>query len=373
MQTRIINIGLILCAGAFLLRFDSRVDRIALPAITALSLCLCSLYRGELRLSSKVVLAFLGYILFVTWKAVKPTNMFSDMALPYFAWLPIAMIVLYMLMYAGIKRNARHALPVICWVGFIASCYCILQYFGIDSPIVATDRIDLNYVKSSNVVAWFGHPVAAGCSIAMIIPLVLKLKKWFMVPFMVAAVILTKSDMAIGSMVCSLATLPFLGSKKLFFLGVLVFICLISLLYVNRSKIKIQDSGRFGVWSNIIDDMQKTVTFERADGSKYQRKFGLFGYGLGSYKYIFHDNHPSESTYQSLKAHNEYLHVFYELGIIAVGFVLFILLSHIFKQPCIYIKSSLICICLSALGFFVWQLGLTQFLTVYLLGLSKGE
>jgi len=367
MQSRIVIAGIILYSCSFLFKFGASNHSLAIAGLIAISLILHSLCTKGLRLSNKVVLAFLVYVLFSSWQAIKPISLLGGVRLPYYAWLPIFMIFVYALMYSSIKKEAIQAIPCIVWVGFIASCYCLLQYLGIDQPMLDSGRVDNSFVLSHNVTAWFGHPVYAGCSIAMIIPLAIKIRKWFMLPFFVLAVLATKSDMAIGSMVCSLAALPFLVNKHMAFIGIALLLVICSLLFINRDKIKVNDNGRFETWSNMVSDIRNPIAF-----NDYDKKFGLFGRGLGSFKYMFHIEHP-QGGYQKLQAHNEYLQVLYELGVIGLGFGVLMLGINIFGGNDIYIKSSLICVCLSALGIYVWQLGFTQFLTVFLLGLNKKD
>jgi hypothetical protein len=162
-------------------------------------------------------------------------------------------------------------------------------------------------------------------------------------------------------------------SRKMFVLGSIIAVGLITSLILSWSDIrpKVNDSGRFKNWETIVQTMNKGILIKNKEtGQEIEKKFSLFGLGGGAYKNIFPKNIIKENFNT---CHNEYLQIFVEFGIVTlIGFILFLLLE-IFTGYDIFTKASLICICLNAIGLFVWQLGITQFVSVYLLCLNKGR
>jgi len=127
-------------------------------------------------------------------------------------------------------------------------------------------------------------------------------------------------------------------------------------------------STRFPVWSQIIKDVKNPVE----GGSK---QYSFTGYGLGSFRYLFHSQHPiSEVGDNFLEAHNDYLELFYNTGLIGLG--LFLMGLTFFIKQCFpldrlsaHLLASFICVMVAAGGIFVLQQGTMIFYLLVITGL----
>ena len=177
--------------------------------------------------------------------------------------------------------------------------------------------------------------------------------------------------MSIGAMICSLIAIPFLLNKKMFVIGSLVATLLVSGLAISWNTVKphVNDSGRFSHWTRIYNGTFKGIPITHVKtGVKTFKRYNLFGYGAGSFKNLY----PKKVVKENFnKCHNEYLQLYFEFGIVFLILFILFLIYCLTTGYDIYTKSALICICLNALGLFVWQLGVTQFLSIYLLCLNK--
>jgi hypothetical protein len=146
----------------------------------------------------------------------------------------------------------------------------------------------------------------------------------------------------------------------------------VSIGYFKSAKIKsfVGDSGRFKVWSVIIKDVKNPMN---ANGQAIKRS--LTGFGLGSFRYLFHNQHkdltPGEPFFE---AHNEYLEVLYNTGIIGLGLFLmgiFFIIRQSFPLDRLnaHLLASFICVAVSAGGIFCLQNGAIVFYILTITGL----
>jgi hypothetical protein len=197
---------------------------------------------------------------------------------------------------------------------------------------------------------------------------------------MVLAVLATKSQVSVGAMCFSV--IVYMASKgwKQTILAVLILAGGAG--YIAMTPGIIEDNQRFQMWRQIASDIKDPIA-ENVDAA-----YPLTGRGLGSFKYVFHQQHPGTELEPNrfMQAHNDYLEFAYSLGIIGIILLLGAIFQ-MFKQnfsPRLYFRSwqdsrkaallcSFICIAISAGGTFVWQIGTTAFFTVVLVGLLHNE
>lgn len=282
---------------------------------------------------------------------------------------PIVEILAYGLMYSVVSReDAEKSLPVVIWVGVGLAMYGLLQFMGFESVFVgAVNNPNGLLAPSYNVCATMGNPTFLAPFLAMLIPLALKGKKYWQAILLGVVVLMTQSAIGIGAMVVSLFSIWFLGSRKktivLIGIGVLVILGA----YLNPSFVMSRESGRFKRWNTMLQVHHKGLLISNGEQQVY-KKYNLFGFGPGSFEKMF----PKKMTnINFMKAHNEYLQIYWEFGILTMLLFIWFLFLQLWNGKDKFVKASILCICLNALGLFVWQLALIRFGSVYLLCLNK--
>lgn len=259
----------------------------------------------------------------------------------------------------------------------IAAVYMILQYFGIDDFFGLNNHPDNPFIPSAEVGGFIGHPTLTGPACAMIAPLALYKKKLFPSILLIGGVLITKSIVAIAGLCFGILVFLYLYNyktkTKLIRLAIIfsVVICSLSALYVlggkNIKDIAMAESnGRFTEWARIAKDFVSPPFDKRTYVSR--------GFGPGSFYYAYSLRKQSRMR----QAHNEYLEFLYTEGII--GFLLVSLAAWTMIKKInfrnnlqVALVSCLACISFCAAGTFVWQIGVTAFLTVVIIGLFHNE
>jgi len=331
-------------------------NTIAVTIAYVICLVACFL-RRKIELKDKALLCFLAII---------PLCIKYSLAVDYTVVLYVLIISLFysILSREDVKLSVNFFLCVIA----VASVYTILQFLGFESAQLENiHNVNVKDTPSAEVTSFLCHPIFVGALIAMFLPLALWTRKWWLAGVIAIAVLCTKSDMAIGSMVVSLMALPFLRTKKLMVIGCLIAFLVVGIVGLNFNKIrpKIQDSGRFTEWVKILDTLNnKVVIKNKITGEEREKKYNLLGWGAGSYKTFSSSNNLGP-------AHNEYLHCYFEYGIVGLIFFLLFLFLALWNGHNMYTRSAFLCICLNACGLFVWQIAPVLFASIFVLCLNK--
>jgi len=347
----------------------------------ALALGLAGIYQGKLKpIRNKWLLFLIGFLLINIWLCPKPTVHFLDMNVSgFWVWQPLAYILIFFLMFitlSSIDFDDKHKdiiFKVMSWCGFVMAIYCIVQSLNIDQFYNLAIKDEIRFIPSANITGTMGQPTIVSPFIAMIIPIALYLKRYWFVLIMGIAVLLTRSQVAIGAMILSLLFLYSLKNKKTFIRTGILFLIIIALsitAYFSNPKIKslVKDSGRFENWQQIIKDVNSPLAPE------VKNRYPFTGLGIGSFKYIYHiKNH---NTFW--QAHNEYLEIPYNIGIIGLFLFLMalwvIIKDNLFKDRYRrYLLASFICIAICAGGTFVWQMGPHLYYSIGILGLLNNK
>lgn len=326
--------------------------------------------------------------------------------------------------------------------GFMTSLYVILQHLGCDQFFRLTDQAFGVGEHRLMVGGALGNPSVAASFISMLLPLALIIKerlfKYFAV-IMLIALLLTKSTISIAALMVTALFYMCCNGKK----GIIVALISIQALslfcfyaYKNMPAV-FEDSGRYESWKGTWDDVVKplpvtsqseqisldmltgkplpemfktdikllplaflknvdnealvkrgAITQEQIERvreaikikekSPNRKSMCFTGYGPGSYYYI----NPLRHKGMFRQAHNEYVNIFHDLGI--VGLVLALLaIIFVFNKNIDFndmikgnadkekmaLLSCLLCICITAFGFFPWQLGCTSYYSAFLFGL----
>lgn len=378
--TILIGLGLAILPFITILGFPGNESMIMFGLFMASTLCLWGYFTQEQKpLRNRWLLFFIGYLLFSAWQSPSPVLVISGLpATHMWVWKPIFMAFVYLGMYKAIvaaKITEKHKdiiFDILIVSGLITAFHCIGQRFDIMQWFALTKR----YAPEASqgfirVTGMLGAPTFVSPYMMMIIPLALFRKRYLFAAVMALAIYFSRSQMAMGAGVVMLGALGCFKFKRYrnFIIGLfmIVGITLASLYLSGNSTTRefIQDSARFTNWSK----MAVAINSPSPTGKKYP----YTGRGPGSFYYTYR----AESKTAYARAHNEYLEVLYDTGII--GAFLFIMsLFHIFKNIVFsernkYLLASFIGICVCALGTFVWHLGATMFLTIVILGLLNNE
>jgi len=239
----------------------------------------------------------------------------------------------------------------------------ILQYFGIDQFFYLRDLPISSLPPSARVGGTMGHPTIVAPFVAMIIPLALYFKKYLFAVLMIVAVIMTKSCVAIIALILSLLFILSLKNRFLMVGIILISILtgvLVRDLYICNPKIKkfinVSSSGRLNVWKLAFSDITKPLDKEKGNA------YPLTGFSPGTFYYLFHIRH-SDGVWDFLQAHNEYLELMYDTGIVGLCLFLCVLINLIWKNILDglnryrqYLLFSLVYISICAGGTFVWHI-----------------
>jgi O-antigen ligase len=361
--------------------FDTREPKMAIALVFALALSLVGIYQGKLKpLKNKWLLILMGYLLINIWLCPKPIFMYGNIqAGAFWLWQPLAQLLIFFLMFATITsiefddKQKNTILKVMSWVGLVMAIYVILQFFRIDQFYKLANTNEALGTPSNRLGGTLGHPTLVSPFIAMLIPICLYLKKYWFAGIMVIAVLLTKSQIAIGVLVVTLIFFCALKNRKTAIrisILSLIFLFLFITAYFQNPKIKslVGDSGRFAQWQQILKDVKAPVV------KGLEKTYPFTGLGIGSFKYIYHVK--NNNTFN--QAHNEYLEILYNTGIIGLFLFLMalwtILKGEYFKDRYRkYLLTSFVCIAVCAGGTFVWQLGPHLYYTIVILALLNKE
>jgi len=341
---------------------------------TLLVLGCTALYQGRIkRIDNIWIYLLVAYLFFHIFRApVIP--MFMQLYFKYriggfWMWKPMMYAFIAFMGFLGIasaqfkSHDTIH--KCIRAIGCIVSVYAVLQLFGLDQLYISNVANPYQiYTPSSNIGATFGHPTLMSSFLVLCFPFAFCNKKYFQSALIIIAILISQSSVAIGSLVVVLCIIG-LRVKKIrwYLVGCLISAAIMVGIFHNH-KMVIDfgtTNGRIACWTQIIKDVRSPV-FKEKPG-----KAAIFGRGIGSYQYLFTTEHKSPFD----KAHNEYLEVLYNCGIVGLflmAMALLKILSQMWKGGGPYLYAF-IGICLCAGGTFVWQLVAHIYYTIVILGL----
>lgn len=351
----------------------------------ALALGLWGIYKGKVKKSQNHWISILALFCLVSaFYAPQPLIVLFDIGVSNFwIWQPLFSILVFYLMFTVISSNdfeqkdLKLFFEIMVWCGFLMGAYAILQYFGVDQFFRNNNNPDNTYNPQWPISGFFGQPTILSPFIAMLIPIALLMRRYGKAIVMIIAVLFTKSTVAITAMCLMLLFIASCNNKKIIgfaVTGVIIIGVLFSMAYCTNNKLRqgiLNDNGRFVKWKQIVSDISNPAK------EINNRTYGITGFGLGTFKFLYHIKHNN----CFFQAHNEYLEILYNLGI--VGLALF--LMSIFRMVKInlkplglnryrkYLLASFLCIAVCAGGTFVWQLGAHVYYTVFIVGLLHNE
>lgn len=380
MDKILINLGLAIIPFFIWVGFDTRQPKMLLALIISLAISLLVLYKdGFKRYANIWLLLLIGYIPLSFALAPDMTfDMYGIKSGCLWYWKAYMFIVLFFMAHIAVsnikfvKADVDRILKIMCWAGFIMAIYSVFQKLGFEQFF--SNREGVNAIMTGTL----GNVNILSAFLIMIIPIALYLREYFKAGLMLIVVLLGSSQVAIGALIISFMFLLGLKSKRMAILTIYALFCcslILGIGYFKSPIIKgfINDSGRFQSWKQLVKDVKNPIAY-----ADIKKSFAFTGYGIGSFRYLFHNNHEPYNGEHFFEAHNEYLEFMYNTGLI--GILLLCMGIWTFLKACFPLNglkrcllSSLVCSLVCAGGMYVWQLGPTIFYTIIITGLLNNE
>ena len=376
--TILIAVGLILLPLLPLLGFVGTPTQSIFGMGVATALCLWGYFTQEQRpLRNKWLLFFCGYLLISAWQAPYPNLIvLKRPILNFWIWKSMFYAFMFLGMYRTIssakltEKNKDLIFDIVIYTTMIMSVYCIGQRFGLLQWFTRGDGIlpvalDVNgFLRAAGTL---GSPNYVSPYLMLGIPFALYRKKWLFAIPIVLGVIATNSQMAMGSGVLMLAVLACFIFKKysraiiISIIGVACILSVGKIVHEPHIDKLVNDSTRIENW--------KKIAISTKTPYMSKRSYPYTGRGPGAFFWTYRVSSGSNFA----QAHNEYLEVLYDTGIIGL-FLFAMSLFYIFKNTILhernkYLMSAFIGICVCSGGIFAWHLGMTSFMTILIAGL----
>ncbi|MCK4303039.1 MAG: hypothetical protein KAY24_02235, partial [Candidatus Eisenbacteria sp.] len=197
----LVVVPLILVAGQ-----DTRGPQMEMAVGASLIIALVAIRYGKLRpFRNKWLLLFVGYLLVNRHFAPTPLAFAAGNVPNFWIWKPVFYVIVFVMMIvtlASLRFTEEHKqklLNVMAWVGLVMSAYTVVQWIGIDQF-----AIKLGSKNLMGVVGTLGNRILVAPFIAMLIPIALYMRRWWQAILMTLAVLVTRSQMGIGSLVVGL-------------------------------------------------------------------------------------------------------------------------------------------------------------------------
>jgi hypothetical protein len=377
----LVNIGLVVIPLIIVKGYAPRQVKEPVALMLALAIGLTALYLGNLKkVTNKWIVILFFFMLLSTFFVIKSplvvgylsgnSIMFSDNSEldNIWNWKPLFYAFVYLLMFISIissEINVEFVFKIISWVSLLVATYCILQKFGFEQFLRVKSVEVIGTPKSAAITGTIGQPTLAAMYLAMCFPVLIYLNKYWFMLISLIAIVFCRSNVAYGALIIGMIALFTSKYNKFMILVSLVSIILLFIATIYMFHVKLPDSGRFHVWNLTFNDIKMPFG---DDGPR----FALTGFGAGAFHYLFSAMH--KSTW--LQTHNEYLEFAYNYGLIGLSLLLISICSvfgyilNLLEYRYIrYLGCMFLIICVNALGSFPWQLGVTTFYTVVILGL----
>lgn len=357
--------------------------KIFIGLASALLVVLVTLYNGEFKpVKSKGALLLVGVVFMSIFFAPRydvmlgPTTNIGG----FWSWQPMFYTLLFLLFYSSVSsinfsdEEIDLLFDIIIYTNSAIALFMILQSINVNQFVRINNHFpDVENIIKGEIGGTFGHPMRAGIFLAMVTPLAVYRKRWVALALMVVAIFLCQSMVGMGSLVVGLS-LYFVTKLRLWkFLIPLLMIGL--LIFATKSTQIInyiieESSGRFSLWSNVVSDINKGIS----SGNGEVLQYSLTGMGTGSFFYL--NEHGG-----FLSAHNEYLQLWSECGLIgALLFICSVIAFILYAYPIaknnekvLALLVSFIIISIAAGGAQVYQIEPHRWFTILILGLITGR
>jgi hypothetical protein len=368
MIEKLVLIGLLVLPFFVWPGMDTREPKYLLAAALSLLVALWGLragirpYRNPWALAF-VAFAFLGFLLSPSIGIVVSGVPMASWVLQAFFYLLV--FFLAHVVIAGAAIGIPRVLDTMILAGVVMSVYAFLQHL----------KMDQFFNPTYLIAGTLGNPDLLAPFLAMIVPIALYRRKTLVAVGLGTMVFFINSQVAYGAMVVSLLFLFGTRSVPARIVAVTVGALLASFLAFGPGRAFVHDGGRFAVNAQVVRDLQNPIVLEGVAS----RKYSLTGFGLGSFRYLFHVQHPiAEMGDTFVEAHNDYAEILYNTGVLGLGLFLVALLT--FVRSCYpldrlqaHLLASFVCIAVCAGGIFAWQNGAIIFYTLVITGMLVGR
>ena len=326
------------------------------------------------------ILLFLGYM--IMHPLVSPPfelQAFNQNIAGFWEYKYMSYVLIYTGMFSVVsnmnwsRERIDTVLKIMMWTGTISSFYIFIQWFGLDQFQKLAGGSAKN-VTGATLTATFTQPNYSGLYIALMVPIAIYFKKPLAICSMIIAVLLINSKMALLTMIVGGSFILIRQYHKII-VGYLlplitIFIMfLITVFYYSHSSNDWSDNGRFGLWQVIFNACTHPWISEI--------NYFITGHGFGSYGYIF----TSTYTWAMNQAHNEYLQLLFDSGIVGLSFLLFSIFWLIKRinpftitdSQTIVLMAMFLAILVSAIGLFTWQIEPHRFISVVVFALLHNK
>lgn len=373
-------VGLALSPFAIVKGYDSRYPKEVICLFIAVAVVLYAVSQGYLQKFKNIwLLILIGALIFFTTQTpqsgialgqpINGTIIMMERVDVDNLWnfKPLLYMLVYLLMVVAIAsikiRDYKIYFHIMAFTGSITAFFVICQYFSINQYFIVRPYEEIGLVRAPLLTAFLGqYSIAAAFMCFCYIPAIYT-KNYLGASLIIAAVIMSTSRMAMFGIGLSTALWFFfrLGWKPFFYISIALLLGGI----VAFTFLHLESNGRFGIWKQIIFDMQHPL-------GNSKQTYGFTGYGAGAFHYYFPIVHSSIAH----QAHNEYMEFFFNNGALGVG-LLFISLGAFFRDCFQYLSdemrvivSMMVISCMLAHGTFFWQIACGGFYTAVLIGLA---
>jgi hypothetical protein len=349
---------------------DTRIAKSFVAIGFALVIGLFGLNVVRPKTRNRTILGFLLYGYLASHVGARPSLFMNNVnATQFWMWKPLFMGLCFYLMFlvlSNLEYNRTEIDKIIrvsVWCGFIMAAHVFLQYLKVDQSFyVLKEGQQYEGVTNRHLTGNMGQPTLVSPFLAMCVPLALAVNKKIIAGLLAVVVVLVNSVTATVGMVAGVLAMGCVKNK--WFALALAVTLLAGLMCLPLFDIDF--NGRLGVWTNLINDWRGSPVLG------IDANFGFLGTGIGSFAFFF----PNKNNVAFIQAHNEYLQILYSMGIVGLMFLLTsiwqVLKRAYDKQGSLYLHGlvgSLVCLCVCAIGTFVWQLAVYQYMTVLIIGL----
>lgn len=358
----------------------AREPKMAWALVFALSIVLTSLYQGTIKpFRNKWALGLVGFCLLSFYLSPKPDLLFFGVdSARFWSWEPLYQGIVFLLFAVSVasldltKNTVRAITKTMVVCGTVMGGFVLLQSVGLDQ------FFEHRFGTYGHMAGTLGNPTLVGPFLCIIIPLTLWRKEYISTIVLSAATIVTRSDVALVGLVLTFVSYIAFKNKRSFITSALiaaaVLIVVTSFYFVTPKFREIcPDNERFLTWKQSCQDLAEPVM----KGSK--KIYAITGIGPGSFMYLFHAKHNQHND-NFLYAHNEYVQVAYELGVVGAALFLGLIFSVLFAkgtQTPSNVRRALMASFAGALvcsgGVFILQIGTHIFYVLTIAGLLLNE
>lgn len=356
---------------------DSRQPKELIAIWFALSIGLLAIFQGNIKpFKNKWLLILISYLLINLFMSPIIDLQINGIEIgDFYFWKPFNQVICFSLMIFAVSSSEidiDHILKPMVICGTLMSIYVILQKFGFDQFWIGKKEQQFTAVTEHLIGGNLGQPTIVASFLVMLFPLSIYLRKYYYTAIIFIAIILTRSDMAILSVmfITILSTMKYFKISNRLICLIFILISVITMFFYLNNKnfvnyVNERSSGRIKVWTDIYTDIRDGAIIDNPSD------YSFSGIGLGRFSFIFPKKH--ETIFK--QAHSDPLEFIYDCGFIGFGLLIMSIWSMIKNKSkrSYSILISLAGIFFCSLGSFPFQLASQQFYSVLLIGLLHNK